>query len=312
MSNRKKHDKFFQKALANPLIAREFFEAHLPPHIKTLFSPTTLKLENDSFIEPSLKESITDVLYSAKINNRDGYIYILTEHQSSSDPRMAFRLFKYMLNIAERHLDTHPGCKKYPFIYPIIYFNGDKKFTAPLNLWDLFEDSELVKATWSNDYKLINLRNIPDEQLKERPWLAVLQILMKYIHEPNLLPRWKQLADILPEFADSNIGVNYVKSAVSYTLTKIKEDDKIELEEILKSHLNPELGAKIMGSLAHHWKQEGIEEGKAQNIEVATLMIKEEKIILAKKMLSIKEPINKIIDFTGLTKREIEELQKQK
>ncbi|AFC71444.1 hypothetical protein [Rickettsia australis] len=38
-------------------------------------------------------------------------------------------------------------------------------------------------------------------------------------------------------------------------------------------------------------------------------MVKAEKITLAKKMLSIKEPINKIIDFTGLTKREIEKLK---
>jgi predicted transposase/invertase (TIGR01784 family) len=313
MSDRKEHDKFFQKALANPLIAREFFEEHLPPHIKALFSPATLKLENDSFIEPSLKESITDVLYSAKINNRDGYIYILCEHQSSSDPRMALRLFKYMLNIAERHLNTHPDCKKFPFIYPCVFYNGNKKYTSSLNLWDLFEDSELVKDTWSNDCKLIDLCNISDEQLKERPWLAVLQILMKYIHEPNLLPRWQQIANILPEFADFNSGVDYVKSAVSYTLTKIKEDDKIKLEEILKSHLNPELGAKIMGSLAHHWKQEGIAEGIAEGIHITEMKLeaklKEEKITLAKKMLVKKKPLQEIIEFTGLTEKEIEKLK---
>ncbi|KJV92651.1 RPE1 domain protein [Rickettsia bellii str. RML Mogi] len=71
-----KHDKFFQKALSNPIVAREFFEEYLPTEIKALFSPTTLTLENDSFIDPNLKESITDVLYSARINNRDCYIYI--------------------------------------------------------------------------------------------------------------------------------------------------------------------------------------------------------------------------------------------
>ena len=65
MSDKIKHDKFFQKALSNPIVAREFFEEYLPPEIKALFSPTTLTLENDSFIEPSLKESITDVLYFA-------------------------------------------------------------------------------------------------------------------------------------------------------------------------------------------------------------------------------------------------------
>lgn len=295
MSDRKEHDKFFQQALANPLIAKEFFEEYLPTKIKVLFLPSTLKLENDSFIEPSLKETITDVLYSAKINNRDGYIYILCEHQSSSAPLMAFRLFKYMLNIAERHLKLHPDCKKFPFIYPMGYFNGGEKYTASLNLWDLFEDNELVKAIWSNDYQLINLFDIPDEQFKERPWLAPLQILMKYINEPDLLPSWKQLADTLPEFADSNSGVDYVQSAVSYTLTKIKENNKIELEKILKSHLNPELGANIMGNLAHHWEQQGIEKERAR--------IKKEKFTIAKEMMANKEPLEKIYSIYQAEKR---------
>lgn len=276
MPDKIKHDKFFQKALSNPIVAREFFNMHLPSSIKALFSPTTLTLENDSFIEPNLKESITDILFSVKINDSEGYLYLLAEHQSSSDYFMAFRLFKYMLNIAERHLSSHPDSKKFPFIYPLVYSNDHKKYTAPLNLWGLFENSELVKSTWSNDYQLINLRDISDEKLKENPWLAPLQILMKYINEPDLLPRWKQLADILPEFADSNIGVDYVKSAISYTLTKIKEDDKIELEKILKSHLNPELGVIIMGSLAHRCEQQGIEKERARS----AIKIKKEKIIL--------------------------------
>jgi predicted transposase/invertase (TIGR01784 family) len=299
MSNRKKHDKFFQQAMANPQVAREFFEEHLPPHIKALFSPTTLKLENDSFIETSLIESITDVLFSAKLNNSDDYIYLLVEHQSSPDYFMAFRLLKYMLNIAERHLKLHPDSKKFPFIFPIVFYNGKEKYTAPLNLWDLFKNNELVQTTWSNEYKFINARDISDEKSKERPWLAVLQILMKYIHEPNLLPRWQQIADLLPEFADSTIGVNYVKSAVSYTLTRIKEDDKIELEEIFKSHLNPNLGAKIMGSLAHHWEQQGIEKGR-----------KKEKIIIAKNLIKAGLKTDLIITSTGLKKEEIEKLQK--
>jgi hypothetical protein len=64
-----------------------------------------------------------------------------------------------------------------------------------------------------------------------------------------------------------------------------------------------------MGSLAHHWEQQGIEKGKTQNIEVATLMIKKEKITLAKKMLMKNKPLDEIIDFTGLKKEDIEKLK---
>ncbi|ABV74739.1 Transposase and inactivated derivative [Rickettsia akari str. Hartford] len=32
------------------------------------------------------------------------------------------------------------------------------------------------------------------EKLKENPWLAVLQILMKYINEPNLFDKWQEIS----------------------------------------------------------------------------------------------------------------------
>ncbi|MGX6960370.1 MAG: transposase [Rickettsia endosymbiont of Pentastiridius leporinus] len=100
-------------------------------------------------------------------------------------------------------------------------------------------------------------------------------------------------------------------------MNKIKEDDKIEVEEMLKSHLNPKLGGKIMrsvaGSIAHHWEQQGIEKGIKKGIEkgtrLANIKMKKEKITLAKKMLIDKEPLEKIINYTNLKKEEIEKLQ---
>lgn len=67
-----------------------------------------------------------------------------------------------------------------------------------------------------------------------------------------------------------------------------------------------------MGSIAYHWLQEGIEKGmqfqKAKDMEVVEYIIKAEKITLAKKMLTDKEPIEKILKYTGLTKGEIKKL----
>ncbi|HJD54681.1 MAG TPA: hypothetical protein LFW11_04995 [Rickettsia endosymbiont of Proechinophthirus fluctus] len=45
-------------------------------------------------------------------------------------------------------------------------------------------------------------------------------------------------------------------------MNQIRENDKIEIEKILKSHLNPALGGNLMNSLTHSWKQAGIEEGR--------------------------------------------------
>jgi len=52
-----------------------------------------------------------------------------------------------------------------------------------------------------------------------------------------------------------------------YTLTKIKQDDKIRLEQLLISELNQETGESLMVSLARHWEEEGIQKGTEQGIE---------------------------------------------
>ncbi|WP_341790153.1 Rpn family recombination-promoting nuclease/putative transposase [Rickettsia endosymbiont of Polydrusus tereticollis] len=295
--NKPKHDEIIRSAFENPIVAKEFFETYLPPHIKTLFSFETLKMEKDSFVERNLRKSILDILFSAKFDGEDGYLFLLLEHQSTPDHYMAFRLFKYMLNIAEYHMKVTKS-KQFPFIYPVVFYNGQEKYNAPLNLWELFNSSELVKNTWINDYQLINVHDIPDEKLKEKAWSGILQFFMKHIHERNLLKRWQEIADLLPEFIKVNIGIGYMELIFSYTLNKIGENDKIELEEMLKSHLNPELGEKLMTSLAHRWEQQGEEKGR-----------KKEKIIIAKNLIKAGLKTDLIITSTGLKKEEIEKLK---
>ena len=316
MSTKHKHDEIIRGAFENPLVAKEFFEMHLPAHIKSLVSIETLKMEKDSFVDKDLKKSIVDILFSVKVGDSKGYLFLLLEHQSTSKHDMALRLFKYMFKIAAYHKKAMQS-KKFPFIYPLIFYNGKQKYNAPRNLWELFENSELVKTTWINDYQLINVHDISDEKLKERAWSGILQFFMKHIHERDLLKRWEEIADLLPKFAKLNIGIDYIELILCYTLTKIKQSDIIEVEEILKSKLNPKLGDKmgsIVGSIAHHWEQQGIEKGIEQGIKQGiererTSMankMQEEKITMAKEMLKQGLPLESVITITKLSKTDLE------
>ncbi|AFC69924.1 transposase [Rickettsia amblyommatis] len=80
-------------------------------------------------------------------------------------------------------------------------------------------------------------------------------------------------------------------------MNQIRENDRIEIEKMLKSHLNPALGGNLMNSLAHSWKQEGIEEGR-----------KKEKITMAKEMKKEGLSLEAIMKITKLDKKDIEQL----
>jgi len=292
MTERTKHDNLFRKALENPIVAQEFFAAHLPPNIKSLVDISSLKIEKESFIEPSLRASISDVLFSTKFSGEEGYLYLLAEHQSTCDQFMAFRLFRYMMNIAARHMEQNQKAKHLPFIYPIVFYNGKQKYTAPLNIWELFENSTLAKEVWTNDYRLVNVHDIPDEEFKKRAWSGIMEFFLKNIHHRHLLQKLEDIAQIFPEIAKLTIGFDYLELMLTYSLTAIDKNDKMKLEKMLIKHLNNESGEKLMTSLAHHWEQEGIEKGILEGIQIGKARGVEEGMEMGKMKAVEKTAIN--------------------
>jgi predicted transposase/invertase (TIGR01784 family) len=302
MPIRLKHDALFRKAMENPIVAKEFFDSHLPQNVKSLIDLSTLRLEKESFIEKKLKNSISDVLFSVKFDDTQGYLYLLLEHQRKSDHFMAFRLFKYMMNICDRHLILNKGTKSLPLIYPLIFFNGKESYTAPLNFWQLFTNPKFAKEIWTNDYQLINVHNFPDEELKKRAWSGILQFFMKHIDERNLLSKWQEIADLLPQLVKVEIGFDYIESILYYTLPQINKDDKIHLQKLLTKALDEEKGEKFMTSLAKHWHDEGLHEGIEKGIEKG---VEKTAINMLKENLDVKL----ISQVTGLSLLEINKLK---
>ncbi|WP_425360655.1 MULTISPECIES: Rpn family recombination-promoting nuclease/putative transposase [unclassified Candidatus Tisiphia] len=306
-----KHDEIFRKSMENPIVAKEFLATHLPKDVLALIDNTSLKLEKDSFIEPDLSETISDVLFSVKFNDQDGYIFLLLEHQSTVDKMMAFRLFKYMINICDRYLTTNPKAKRLPLIYPLILYNGKKKYNASLNIWNLFSHPDLARGFWTNDCQLINVHDIPDEELKKKVWSGILLFFLKHIHERQLLKRWQEISHLLPKLSKITIGHDHIRNLLSYTLTFIEQSDKIELEKILKNSLTKEKGEELMPSIAQVWKEEGIQIGVQDGIKIGVqdgIRIGEAKLI--KMMINNGSSIEEIARITGLSITKINELLK--
>lgn len=162
-----------------------------------------------------------------------------------------------------------------------------------------------MQDIWTKDHQLINVHDIPDEELKKKTWAGILQFFMKHIHEQDLLKRWYEVADLLPKIAQMNIGIDYLELILTYTLIKIEKNDKIELEKMLKSRLNTELGEKLMTSLAHHWKEEGLQQGIQQGMQIGEAKGKYE---VAKNMLAAGSDSDFIAKVTGLSIDEINKL----
>ncbi len=92
-------------------------------------------------------------------NNDKAYVYVLIEHQSSSDYWIALRLWQYMLLLCERHKDANKNKNsaaaekdtKLPLICPIVVYANDKPYNAPRSFWELFEDSKTAKELMGDE-----------------------------------------------------------------------------------------------------------------------------------------------------------------
>ncbi len=115
------HDALFKKSLSELNVARDFFEAHLPPEVKSTMDFSTLKLEKGSFIDEGLRQTHTDMLFSVKLSNGAGLLYLLTEHQSQPDNTMALRLLEYTVRIIRHYHNKKEG--KWPLVFPLVYYS---------------------------------------------------------------------------------------------------------------------------------------------------------------------------------------------
>ena len=99
----------------------------------------TLEQTPASFDTRALDQRHADMLWRVQTDGgRWLYILILLEFQSTVDRRMALRMMEYTVAIWKRLAaeDLGPG-GEYPFVLPIVVYNGERRWTAPTDVCDL-------------------------------------------------------------------------------------------------------------------------------------------------------------------------------
>lgn len=308
------HDRFTRSAMSQPKVAEELFQKHMPEHIKKIIDFSSIELQKESFIDDKLKLKIVDLLYSVKFNGQPGFLYILFEHASTPHVLLPFRMLKYMIAIMDQHLNTTNG-QQLPLIYPLILYNGKKPYTYSMNLFDLFSptERELAKETLMSSYHLIDLTQISDEELKPYLWFGTMALVLKHIHDLNILPVFKEMLCAVKELEKKG-AQNYTHTIITY----IRETGKVSHPEDWVTTIkglepkDKENKMKLM-TLIEQLKpdiiQWGIEKGLQQGIEQGIEQgIVEGKIQTARALLLQGVDIETIAKATQLSKTEIKNL----
>ena len=294
------HDALFKQFLTHPETARDLLEIHLPTKLLKVCDLSTLKLESGSFIEDNLRPYYSDVLYSLKTAQGDGYIYALIEHQSSPEKLMAFRMMRYAIAAMQQHLDA--GHELLPLVIPLQFYHGKvSPYPFDMNWLNGFTHPELAQQLYTQPFPLVDVTVIPDDEIMQHKGIALLELLQKHIRHRDMLEFVDRLGVLLH---DGYTTDKQVYSVISYMLQTGETDNLEMLIEKLTSAA-PEHEETFM-TIAEQIRRQG----EARGIELGETKGRQEGIQegiqkMAHNMLLKGMDSQTIMSITGLTAKEL-------
>lgn len=302
------HDALFKQFLTHPETARDFLDVHLPPALHQACDLNTLRLESSSFIEEDLRAYYSDVLYSLKAGQSDGYIYALIEHQSSPDRHMGFRLMRYAIAAMQRHLDADND--KLPLVIPILFYHGQvTPYPYPMNWLQEFSEPELARQLYSNDFPLVDVTVISDDEIMTHRRMAILELLQKHVRQRDLAELLEQLVTLLLAGYTNN---EQLTSLMNYMLqvgdTAAPENFIRELARRSPQH------EEVLMTIAQKLEQKGIEKGRLEGIQLGEAKGRQEgmlegKLQVARSMLANGIDRDSVMRITGLTADDLAQIR---
>jgi len=291
MKKHNTHDSGYKMLFSNHEMVRQLLTSFVDEEwIHELEFESLVRIDK-SFVSDRFEERESDIIYKVNFKGNEVYIFILLEFQSTVDKFMALRMLRYITELYEYLVRNHK-LKKLPAVFPVMLYNGDKKWTAPEELDNLIENSipgayiphfryyKIAENEFDREFliKLNNAiaalfytENCQNENLQHEIDIVVELIRCEKPEEHKAFVNWfSYMFYDKPELVKEIKGIEEAKNMLRTTIKKY--GDRIKQESL----------------------EEGIEKGR---------------IDTARKLLKKAMPVQEIAEVTGLTVEQIEKLK---
>ena len=273
------HDLFARYTFGQPERAAAELRAVLPPRVVSQVDWSTLRRESGSVVDPELRETESDLLFSARLSGgRPLLLYVLLEHQSRVDRWMALRMLRYVVRQLEHWRKTNPGSEKLPVVVPLVMYHGPEgAWSAPRRVEELFDlpDEAEGHEEWRAlvprfEYLLDDLTAEREEALRARPgpplvrlaWLALRYGRTEELAER--LPEWMALFTQVQAAPD---GAENLRMAVRYLLYIGDDTARRVTGRVLHSVVDAKRAEELMRSWGEKLIDRGMRRGMQQGMQ---------------------------------------------
>ena len=259
------HDRLFRAIFSDAGEAASLLQAALPDTIRGSFDWTTLTLVKGTFIDNDLRESQSDLLYQVRHTETGQPVsmYILFEHQSSPDPWLRLRLFRYCCRIWEADRRDDPERSELRPIVPVVFYQGARGWTHSTEFSDLFPEG-VRSLPWVPRFahELLDQTTLEPDAVAGDVKGRIAQLLMMVAFGRRVEAALDWVAHWTLALRQAEGGVDEFHRFIVY-LTTVQDHDVVEMfKEALERH-GLDLGGEIM-TYAEELLAEGEARGEAK------------------------------------------------
>jgi predicted transposase/invertase (TIGR01784 family) len=167
---RRPHDPVYRRIFSNPGIIEQALRRFLKAPWLGKLDFSTLELVPTRYVSRFLEQRESDIVWRVRYGNGEQdwfFVYVLMELQSSVQRFMALRLWAYIALFYQYLLRQKllTPLRLLPPVLPIVLYNGEKPWSAPLVLADLIQPVEGLERP-SFEYVVLDASHHPVEELR--------------------------------------------------------------------------------------------------------------------------------------------------
>ena len=277
------HDAVFKAVFEQPEHAAAELQHVLSADLVAAIDWSSLALEPGSFVDEDLADQHSDLLFSASAtaSGEKVLVYLLFEHQSSNDPKMALRLLRYMVRIWDRFAQTHPA-EPLPLIVPAVLAQVPGGWSSPTRFSELFspELGDLGRAVLPDfSFAVDDLHRTTDDELRRRALADQAKLTLWLMRDARdgaaLLQGMADWAETLEALGRSPGGVDALGRLLRYIVLVSDDLQLAQIRDMLKvrAPAAEALTMTIAEQLRAEGRTEGRTEGRAEGTAKSVLMI---------------------------------------
>jgi len=252
------HDSFFRQVMSRQDVATDFLSHYLPPEAAALVNLSSVQPMADTFVDDELRAHYTDLLFAVRLtDNRPAAVYVLFEHKSFPDVRVAFQLLRYMVRIWERWPKASGGLQP---IIPLVVYHGQPEWRTPINLAGMYDGpGDLIDYFPDFRYWLVDLSKFNDADIRGEAMLRLALLAMKHIRDQSALRKVPEIFDLMEKLSVTESTAEFAATVLRYFITGSDTITEADLRQTMEKHW-PE-GVAIMSTIAERWIEQGIQKG---------------------------------------------------